>query len=423
MALLSLDLLIWAVLDTLHAEDGAQLRLDGLYGWGFYLLIGLFACAIVARARSAAADTRALLIPVLSVAPYVLTGSWLLGDIPLPQKYPAAATAAATAYCIALGVRTLQSAYGPVRWRPVLLAAAIIAAAPWALRAVDLDTRLWLLDDVAAAQSDAGAGAEAEPLLYEQPAKLVQAVERMPERGTGRPAVFYLGFAGDGEQEIFKREALLGARVFADRLGTADRSIELVNDEDDRESYPLATLSGLRQALKLIAARMNLEQDVLVLLLSSHGSRDGLAVVNGSLPLMQLSPSDLRQALDEAAIRWRIVIVSACYAGVFLDALKDEQTLVMTAADATHSSFGCDDDRDLTYFGEALLQDSLPRAKSLEQSFTIAAELIRNRESGEHEIHSNPQIAVGRRMHEKLMQLEAAARSSGQGTIIARQPR
>jgi len=419
VALLSLDLLVWAALDTLHAEDGAQLRLDGLYGWGFYLLIALFACAIVARARSAEADTRSLLIPVLSVAPYVLTGCWLLGDVPAVQQHAYAATAAATAYCIALGIRTLQAAFGPLRWRPVLLAAAIIAAAPWALRAVDLDTRLWLIDDADSGQPDDAA--EAETLLYDQPARLTEAVERMRERRPGSAAVFYLGFAGDGEQEIFKREALLGAKVFADRLGSADRSVELINDEDDRESYPLATLSGLRQALQLIAARMDLEQDVLVLLLSSHGSRDGLAVVNGSLPLMQVSPADLRQALDEAAIRWRIVIVSACYAGVFLDALKGEQTLVMTAADATHSSFGCDDDRELTYFGQALLQDSLPRAKSLEQSFTIAAGLIRDRESGEHEIHSNPQIAVGPRMHEKLMQLEAAARSSARGTIIARQ--
>ncbi len=49
-ALLLLKLLVWAGLDTLHAERGAQLMLDGLYGWAFYLLLGLFACGLVARA-------------------------------------------------------------------------------------------------------------------------------------------------------------------------------------------------------------------------------------------------------------------------------------------------------------------------------------------------------------------------------------
>ena len=60
--------------------------------------------------------------------------------------------------------------------------------------------------------------------------------------------------------------------------------------------------------------------------------------------------------LDESHIRWRVIIVSACYSGIFIPVLKNDSTLIMTAADSRHSSFGCDDTRDLTYFGEALLQ-------------------------------------------------------------------
>ena len=87
---------------------------------------------------------------------------------------------------------------------------------------------------------------------------------------------------------------------------------------------------------------------MLVLFLTSHGSQDGLEVQNGSLPLAQLAPADLRELLDASAIRWRIIIVSACYAGVFFDELKTETTLIVTAADAEHTSFGCEEDRDLT---------------------------------------------------------------------------
>ncbi|MGL1269263.1 C13 family peptidase, partial [Vibrio parahaemolyticus] len=75
------------------------------------------------------------------------------------------------------------------------------------------------------------------------------------------------------------------------------------------------------------------------------------------------------------------MIVSACYAGVFIDALKGDDTLVVTAADADHSSFGCDDDRDLTYFGEAFLKDSVPSTKTIEEAFKKAAVLIKQRET------------------------------------------
>ncbi len=78
--------------------------------------------------------------------------------------------------------------------------------------------------------------------------------------------------------------------------------------------------------------------------------------------------------------------------------LKNDSTLIMTAADSRHSSFGCDDTRDLTYFGEALLKDVLPHACSLNQAYTDTARIIRQREADEGEIHSNPKLFVGPKM-------------------------
>jgi hypothetical protein len=155
-------------------------------------------------------------------------------------------------------------------------------------------------------------------------------------------------------------------------------------------------------------------------MLTSHGSRDGLAVVNGTLPLMQMSPTELQRALDESGIKWRVVIVSACYSGVFVDALKNDNTLVITAADAEHSSFGCDDDRELTYFGEALLKDSIPTTRSLEEAFKKAADLIQKRENNEHKIRSNPQMALGAGIRQKLAVLESGAtHRSGPVTVVS----
>jgi hypothetical protein len=400
-----LNLLVWAALDTLHAETGSQLRLDGLYDWSFYLLIAFFCCALVARAYSPQADTRSLLIPALSVSPYVLISFWLLSDLGQVDSRPAVELVAAVLYLILLAVRVIQAAYTLARGKAVLVSTILVLAAPFVLRGLDLDSRLWLTDDVDEQQAaDDNSGEES--LLYDQPARLVAAVERMAPRKPSVANAFYLGFAGDGEQEIFKREELFAHQVLGEHFDSDERSVDLINDNDDRDSYPLATVSGLQQSLKLIASRMDLERDVLVLLVTSHGSRDGIAIVNGSIPLLQLGPIDLRHALDESGIKWRVVIVSACYSGVFVDALKSEDTLVITAADSDHSSFGCDDDRDLTYFGEALLEDSIPTTASLEEAFKKTTKLIQERETREHKIRSNPQMSMGARMREKLTEIE-----------------
>jgi Peptidase C13 family len=405
--LLLVTLGAWALLDFLHAERHAPLAIDGLFGWGCYLLLGLGACALTARAASRAANTRALLVPVLSVAPYLLTVIWLAGDLAVVQRRPVTATIVALGYFAFLTVRVLGAAFGALRFRPLAVALVLVGAAPWALASLNLDTRLWIVEEPEERQ-DADDAGQAESLFYDQPARIAAAVARVKPPQPGKPGVYFVGFAGDGEQAVFRREAQFAAEVFGTRLGSQQRSVLLINDVEDRDSWPLASVAGLTQTLKVLASRMNTQEDVLVLFLTSHGSEDGLEVSNGSLPLAQLAPGDLRGALEASGIRWRVLVVSACYAGVFLDELKTDTSAIITAADAEHTSFGCQDDRELTWFGEAFLKDSLPGSASLEQAFHKAAGLIAHREDEEHQIHSNPQLYVGPMMQRKLAELGPA---------------
>ena len=418
-ALLTVNLAVWVALDRLHAERQAEFGPDGLFGWACYLLLAFIACALVARVQSRAAPTRALMVTLLTVSPFVLALLWLGGDLPWVAAWPVLAMLLALAYLAVLAVRVLGAAFGPVRLAPALLAIALVLAAPWALAWLDLDTRLWVPPDTEAAQ-DEDDPAAAEALLYDQPARIAAVVARVTPSQPGAPRAYFVGFAGDADPEVFSREAQFARQAFAARFGSADRSVLLVNDAGDRDSWPLASLSGLGQTLRLLAARMDPEQDVLALFLTSHGSEDGLEVRNGSLPLAQIDPEDLRQALDESGIRWRLVVVSACYAGVFVDALKNETTAVVTASDAAHSSFGCREDRELTWFGEAFLRDSLPESDSLEEAFTKAAGLIAQREDREHEAHSNPQLYVGALMRHKLQELESSHPTAGGSPVTVR---
>jgi hypothetical protein len=309
-------------------------------------------------------------------------------------------------YLVLLCLRVLGAAFGVVPRRAAVVAVLLVLVSPWVLNVLNLDTRLWVAEDTSEAQTDDDSG-QAEALFYDQPARILADVERVRASQRGKPGVFFLGFAGDGDPAVFRREAQFAKDAFAEHFATPDRSMLLINDVEDRDSYPLASVSGLEQALRGMASRMDPQNDVLVLFLTSHGSQDGLEVQNGSLPLGQLAPADLREALEASGIRWRVVVVSACYAGVFLDELKTDTSVIVTAADGEHSSFGCQEDRELTWFGEAFLKDALPGSPSLEAAFAKARDLIAKREDEAHEIHSNPQIFVGSAMKAKLADLEA----------------
>jgi peptidase C13-like protein len=418
----AIDLCLWALLDFLHAEPHAPLALDGLFGWACLLLLALVACALIARAQSRTAPTRSLLVPVLAVAPFVLTIFWLASDLAWVAARPTAATVVAIIYLALLMIRLVGAAFGPLRARPLALALALTIAAPWAIGQLNLDTRLWVAeeDEEQAQAQDNDQSDEAEALFYDQPTRIAAAVARVQKAPAGAPAVYFVGFAGDGAQGVFRREAQFASEAFGRRFGSGPRSVLLINDIDDRNSWPLASVSGLAQTLKVLAARMNPDEDVLVLFLTSHGSEDGLEVENGTLPLAQLAPGDLRSALDASGIRWRVVVVSACYAGVFIDELKSETTAIVTAADAAHSSFGCEEDRELTWFGEAFLKDALPGASSLEEAFHKASSLIARREETEHETHSNPQLSMGGLIRRKLGELKAEKAEGGAGYTVQR---
>jgi Peptidase C13 family len=416
-ALAVIALATWILLDFLHAERHAPLALDGLFGWACYLLLGLVACALTARAQSRVTSTRALLVPVLSVAPFVLTVFWLASDLHFVAARPLTATVLALVYLVPLTLRVLGAAFGALRLSPVLIALALVLSSPWVIELLNLDTRLWVTEEPAQAEESDEDSGLTEALFYDQPARIAAAVARVQRAPAGAPGVYFVGFAGDGDPAVFRREALFAGERFGERFGTSERSVLLINDIDDRNSWPLASVSGLAQTLRVLAAsRMNPDEDVLVLFLTSHGSQDGLEVANGSLPLAQLAPGDLRQALDASGIRWRVLVVSACYAGVFIDELKTDTTAIITAADAAHSSFGCDEDRDLTWFGEAFLKDSLPGSASLQEAFRKAAALIKRREDAEHETHSNPQLYVGPLMQRKLSELPQG-RGAGAGAL------
>ncbi|MGR8949663.1 MAG: C13 family peptidase [Gammaproteobacteria bacterium] len=238
-----------------------------------------------------------------------------------------------------------------------------------------------------------------EQTYYSQDNLMKQALFEVANELEGNVDVFSIGFGAYGGQDVFKREIEGGLAAIASRFGSKDKTVALINNPATTLNIPLASGHNLERAIREISSKMNLDEDILLLLLSSHGSEDGsIAVELEDLNLSDLDALTLRQMLDDAFIYWRVIIISACYSGSFIEQLKSPTTLIMTAASADRASFGCEHSRDWTYFGEALFIEALSENPTLLAAFNAAKTIVAERESAEGKEASNPQIWIGEAM-------------------------
>jgi len=210
----------------------------------------------------------------------------------------------------------------------------------------------------------------------------------------GKVGVVSFGLFGD--QGVFRSEATGAARVVAGRFETGPIDVQYNSRKGGR-----ATIEGLRRSLQAAANGLDAEKDVLFLILTSHGSPDGLAIKAGRV-MQILTPSHLVAMLAKTGVRHKVVVISACYSGVFIPRLANPDVLVITAADANHSSFGCQDKAKWTYFGDAFFNVALRQAASLKDAFLDARSLVRKRELREHFDPSNPLMAGGENVQSLL---------------------
>lgn len=248
----------------------------------------------------------------------------------------------------------------------------------------------------------------AEDVFGSQDQLLDQALDAIEPSRPGHPSLYFIAYAPDGEQDVFMKEARYGTELFRSRFGAAGRTLTLVNNRQTVDELPLATVSNLDYALRSISRKMDPQQDILFLYLTSHGSRDAeLATSLSDFSFEDFTAERLAQVLRDSGIRWKVVVVSACYSGSFLGSLKDAHTLVITAARADRTSFGCSDDAEFTYFGRAYLQQALNQTTSFTEAFKLARSLVNTWETRDNETHSEPQIAAGALIGPKLEQWQA----------------
>jgi hypothetical protein len=255
-----------------------------------------------------------------------------------------------------------------------------------------------------APQEEAEAAPLADERLFHQQGELIErALAAIQPGRNGVRDHYFVGFAPDASDDVFLREMRFVKRLFDERFGTAGRSIALASSNDALDELPIASVTNLSRALARVGKAMNAEEDVLVLFASAHGDQDHrLSAWQPPLALAPLTPTALARMLQDSGIKWRVVVVSACYSGGFVEPLRDDNSIVITAAAPDRTSFGCEAGRDFTYFGQAFFRDALAKTASFIEAFDMAKEIVTRQEVEEKLTPSLPQISVGRAIAELL---------------------
>ncbi len=226
--------------------------------------------------------------------------------------------------------------------------------------------------------------------LLAQGSLLEKALAAVPA-STSTPELYSLVVGGDGKQSVFMREADYVSNLLATRFGAVGQ-ISLVNHRDHMDDRPMATRETITRAVQTLAQRSGPE-DLIFIYLTSHGTQDHELVLDQPrLSLADLPADALAAALAPLKNRDKVVVISACYSGGFIPDLKDERTLVMTASRADRVSFGCSEEADFTYFGDALFGRALVQTDDLQQAFNDAKAYVARRETEDNFEASEPQI-------------------------------
>lgn len=250
-----------------------------------------------------------------------------------------------------------------------------------------------------------------EDLFHRQGHLLADRLAALEPQRPGVEDLYFVGVAPYAQQDTFMKELDSVRRLMERVLDAAGRALSLVNHGSTLAREPIASVTQLRAALEGVARRMDADEDVLFLFLTSHGTdRHELEFALPPLELSQLNPTMLARMLSDSGVKWKVIVISACYSGGFIEALRDENTLIITSANPSQPSFGCEVSSDYTWFSRAFFDEAL-RAQaeggtfSLEAAFEKARDTVAAREKAEGYEPSQPQIHVGNAIRAKLESL------------------
>jgi hypothetical protein len=253
-------------------------------------------------------------------------------------------------------------------------------------------------DEEAMAQADTGIDVERDrPATWQlaEHRRLATALATLQPQRKGVVDAYVVVAALDSDP-VFGREAREAARVLSHRYGAQGRTLLLAGTDGNADStHPMGSPDNLNLALARVAELMDPAEDVLILYTTSHGAPFGIYYNDGDQGYGAISPGRLWGQLSALGIRNRLILISACYSGVFVPMLSSDTTAIITASSADRTSFGCQADSDWTFFGDALVNNALRQPVPLAEAASTATRLIGEWEARGKLTPSQPQVSIG----------------------------
>jgi len=402
--------------DWVRAARDARFSILGLHAEVFALGLLALTSAVIAILRR---DTELYLaLPIVVLASFPLLQ--VVHALPdLPQLAPTIAPRtraifdyAVLGWMLLVAMRAVYVCLDPVRPRRrawSVVGGVLLIAPIWFAPLLGPLDPWWREFDAAPAGGDAISPAS-EAVLAAQEFILDRALDSLDDERPGVTDLYFVGFAPDARRAGFVADVDGAQRAMDERWNTNGRSVTLVNSPLTVAERPFATITHLRKVLLEIGDVIDADEDVvMVYLTGSSDAEHALNAVNPPLDLVKLSAQGLKQLLDAAGIRWRIVVVSTCNAGTWLDVLKDDETVVIASSAADVRGRDCAGGVAPSAFGEAFFGQGMRRHDELPLAFEVARKSLAGRHAAE------PVMAIGPAIAEHLK----ALRSKGTGRVVA----
>jgi Peptidase C13 family len=192
------------------------------------------------------------------------------------------------------------------------------------------------------------------------------------------------------------------------QIGFAEANIQQYSTrpEKDPDTHPsLTDAQAIHDKFKLLAQKAPAGCFVYV---TSHGAPLGIMLGDALVPFRAIG-----DIVDDACSnRPTIVIMSACFSGMSIPVLLNQNRMILTAARSDRTSFGCGEALQYTFFDQCFLE-SLPMSPNFPALADKTKECVAARETAEMATPpSEPQLYIGSAISGFLKSANFALRTS-----------
>jgi hypothetical protein len=218
---------------------------------------------------------------------------------------------------------------------------------------------------------------------------LLLATLSSPAFAAGEDTRWHVLLAAVGnEQQVFDNFVTDFAALLQDSPQLA--SLTRLHASPDAGRQP----AGLRQLEQQLQALTPGANEGCLIYLTGHGAPDGLAM-SADVPTSFVRPGRLESMLGGCAQRPTVLVISACYSGLYVrPGITRPERIVMTASAADLPSFGCSNNNRYTFFDQCFI-DAWPRQQQWGALASAVRDCVRETERRGSFPASKPQFFFG----------------------------